>query len=548
MARRRHHLGQPSNAAAGVDVFGTRMTVAAPDLPGHLPEVAAALGLPVDCLIEGHTLLPYYLAFQSSDVRRRAIDVMRRGDATRVHHWLGLTAFRVDAPKVLRFCPACHVDEMDRLGERLWLRAHQLPGSVVCHVHGEVLRSSRVFPRQLRRNQFMRATDESCPVPPVARIRPSALPVLLDIAKRQAALCCEPRQPRSATDWMPLYRRRLAEAGLMRSRHKVDQRRLADALSDHFGASAAYLPQACRQLGAGGWQEELVRTHRRAIHPLLHVMMESFLDVAAPVTDPFGRGPWPCLNPLSEHNGDHRIREMDRYRNRDAVVGVFACDCGHSYTRGISPEGVLLPPRLRSAGPLLDKALHRLVRPGAPLRETARRVGMDPKTMIRHALSLGLAIPWTTRSSGRAIAPSIRAELPDDGHMPKPKVRSVRKARVDWQSMDIDVAAKLRGAARLIAAELPPRRVTLAELERRVASVGWIAKRRGKLPSCASTVVDVAEGLDDFQRRRARYFCRLLGDGAPAWQVMRAAGLRCRHLGMIEDELRDLRRPIRRAA
>jgi hypothetical protein len=462
---------------------------------------------------------------------------------------LGVTASRIEAPKVLRFCPACHADQIARSGERLWLRTHQLPGSVVCHVHGELLRRSRVYPRQVRRHHFVRADDKVCPDQPTAKIRASAQDRLLDIAQRQAELCVAPPPARCLEEWMPMYRDRLADGGFMRSRHKVDQQRLVDAMRDHFGTAAAYLPLSCRSMDAGGWQEEMVRTHRRAMHPLLHVMMQSFLDAAVPVVDPFGRGPWPCLNPLADHRGEHRILVMDRYVNRGALIGVFGCgDCGYAYTRGIDASGVLLPPRLQHPGPLLEDALRRLICPGAPLRTTARQVGMDPKTMIRHALALGLDVPWGTRPSGRPPASSSAPSRTHNHRMPNRKPRASGKPRIDWHMLDIATAAKLREAARLIAAEAPPRRVTLAEPERSVVSVGWISKRRSKLPGCTAAAAHLIEIVGDFQRRRARYFIRTMGDGVAAWRVMRAAGLTGRHLSMISEELQKVRTAFRRAA
>lgn len=543
LARRRRHLALLSDAVQSENLFGSRMAVATMDLPARLVAAGYALGIDPEVVALNRTLYPYYVAFQPEEARAAALGIMLAGDEATPHLRLGVATFRIRPPDALRSCPDCLVEMGSSKGEATWLRSHQLPGSVVCHRHGIPLHASAVRPGQAARHQYISPdADELAEAPPIT-IPDGALPLLQEIARRESALCSTLLPAHDFDHWAPHYRRRLAVAGLMRSPCKVNQVALGHAMRAFFGEALRHLPEPCAKLGPGGWTELMTRSHRKAMHPLLHVMMDIFL-AAAPAADPFGPGPWPCRNPLSDHHGDHRITVMDRYRNREAVVGVFRCDCGYSYTRGLAADGTLGRPRLKNAGPMLEPALRRLVDAGGSLRGIARQVGMDPKTLIREAASLGIEVPWRTKASGRTRASRLPAH-PVDGDMRKRVATRTPGPRLDWRLIDRNTCDRLRVAAAAIGKLDPPVRVTLGALERRVARLGWIGKRRAKLPASFSLAQRLTESTEAFQRRRTRHFV-LRMPGAKSWEIMRAAGLRGCHLPMIEAEATLARSSSRR--
>ena len=51
--------------------------------------------------------------------------------------------------------------------------------------------------------------------------------------------------------------------------------------------------------------------------------------------EPFGQGPWLCLNPIAEHYQQAVIYEMDVHiqPRTKLPVGTFRCSCGYIYTR-----------------------------------------------------------------------------------------------------------------------------------------------------------------------------------------------------------------------
>lgn len=533
LARARRVLVTPSSAAFSLTVFGTRAAVATADLPGRLDRMGAALGIDGCKLAREHTLLPYYASSHPAAIGRAVEADLRGGGPASAHVRLGVAAFRIRAPRTLSFCTSCRTAQLADHGEAGWLRAHQLPGSLVCAVHGEPLVSTGVGALRDGRHAFVALDAGVGGEPALAGAPDRTVEILLALTKVQAGLLQHRLDGPGSEHWAGHYRDRLAGVGLMKSRHKGDLSRLAESLRDAFGPALPFLPAACSDVEA--WSAQMIRPHRKAMHPLLHTMMGLMLDGAARIADPFGSGPWPCLNLLADHHGEHRIATMDRYRNRGDVVGVFTCGCGHSYTRGLRADGTLGGARLRDPGPALGPALRRLLIPGAKLRQVAQAVGMDPKTLIRHAAGLGLETPWATRASGRpTVAPATMAAIATVA-----QARPVRpgRARVDWDGVDRRLADRLRSVVAEILAVLPPRRVTLAELERRLDRPGWLGKRMAKLPASWTALPELVENLDAFRRRRVRAVHAELGADAEPWMIMRKAGLTGRQLPMVHEEM-----------
>jgi len=50
-------------------------------------------------------------------------------------------------------------------------------------------------------------------------------------------------------------------------------------------------------------------------------------------SNPFGIGPWPCMNPVSNHYKDDMVTTCIVNKRGEKVVGIFRCECGFTYTR-----------------------------------------------------------------------------------------------------------------------------------------------------------------------------------------------------------------------
>lgn len=279
LGRHRHYLGLPGAARHTELLFGTRSAVVSPCLQGRLADLCGRLppqsANPLRLLFD-HSLFNYFTAFQTSSTIEVAIHELVENGGAKAFLKLGLAAFCVSPRQTaLRVCAECHQQQRRTLGIPTWLRSHQLPGNLVCPVHGQPLVAIPL--RERGRHEFL------CPPMDAPHQTPPAWNegqrrTLWEIACRQTSLLDGTDRVRELHEWLPYYREMLASRALMRSTSKVDHSALQDAVTNVLSDVLPFLPRACRNVGGGGWPSLLVRKHRKAIHPLFHVLMALVID------------------------------------------------------------------------------------------------------------------------------------------------------------------------------------------------------------------------------------------------------------------------------
>src|SRR5665648_235618 len=91
------------------------------------------------------------------------------------------------------------------------------------------------------------------------------------------------------------------------------------------------------------WLKVATRNVARTVHPLRHILlilfltndMNDFFKGIRKAYNPFGKGPWPCLNKASDHYRQDVVSRLivtADYKTREPV-GTFKCECGYIYSR-----------------------------------------------------------------------------------------------------------------------------------------------------------------------------------------------------------------------
>lgn len=551
VARYLRHLGAMRRTWGLETLFGRRFVMASIDLPGHLRMLSNRLpperNLDVDRLIDTLTLYPYYTAFVPPQVRRLVRRAMCAGDVNGMHLRLGVAAFRTTVCSTLRFCSQCVLEMRARYGELYWRRVHQLPGALVCPEHACVLRESTVDRRMSGRHDFVAATRATCPANAgnvVAPISAHAHEHLHALAIQSQELLMQPPSTQSFSAWTTFYRTEVRRVGLAYSATRMKQQELHSHFRAYYGETLIPLDR-CLGDNAQDWLAALVRKHRKIAHPLRHLLLQRFIAARSSVDTnlafPFGAGPWRCPNPLIRHRTELPVTVVSVHANHGHKVGVFTCRCGYGYTRSFDPIcGTVGPARFLRFGPRLGPALTRWISQGLPLREIARRLALDPKTVATQARRLGIAIPWTTAASRGVDNLRPQASRMPSNDVTPLRAEKRRSPRRDWGAIDRKTVRDLRQAAQAIRAERPPKRMTGAELERRLGWRGWLHKRQHKLPKAAVCIARLTESLECFRWRRIEWAVtelRKTHAEVPAWKVMRLAGLRSAYLPLIRAAL-----------
>ena len=166
----------------------------------------------------------------------------------------------------------------------------------------------------------------------------------------------------------------LIERGLATATGRVHQRELlSQFLSFYDRDILELLDSTVNFKDDHNWLSGIVRKQRKTFHPLRHLLMLRFLGIS--VADlfqedhsyqPFGAGPWLCLNAAAKHTLKPKITNLTISLCCDTKkpVGTFACSCGFIYCR-TGPDQTEADTRrigkIKAVGDLWQQKLRHLV-------------------------------------------------------------------------------------------------------------------------------------------------------------------------------------------
>jgi Tn7-like transposition protein D/TniQ len=419
-ARYSERIRYSSRRFVVAELFGTSQAMACVSLPSHLGYLVSQLPpnskYDLDCIINQHTLLPYFAPFLPPERYTRLHQDMSSDNGPALHMRAGLMASRVPLPQWLCFCPQCVEEDRRKFGECYWHRIHQAPGVEICPLHRVRVRNSSARARNAQtRYEFISA---ECAMR-------EALSKEIDengqFFETLFALALDTQwllhQQGLSQDLIALQRRyhaRLVDIGISTYRGRMDR----NALLSRF--KNMYAPELLRILHCeldehteDSWVERLARKPDNAQHPLHHLLFIHCLGHTAETffrlptgSKPFGEGPWPCLNPACVHHSEPEVKECDviygSYTS-GRPTGIFSCACGFVYSRtgpDRSAGDQLKRERIVAFGPAWEMKLSQLwVNEMLSLRAIARQLGVDPLTIKRQAARIGLSFPRPVRKS-----------------------------------------------------------------------------------------------------------------------------------------------------
>ena len=255
---------------------------------------------------------------------------------------------------------------------------------------------------------------------------------------------------------------------------------------------------------------------------------------------------------------------MVTHRNRGRIVGVFECACGYAYARNVdNSSGTLSRPRPLRFGAEFDRLIRQLVDDRIGIRQAARRLHVDPRTVRLRAAKLNLNAIWAAASVSMSVVcdsggrrkawMDLQQKYPNLGRKAlsklepalfmwlyrhdkewlvtnQPAAKVSRRVRVvsPWASLDLEWMQRVTDLAEKIRQELPPRKVTLAEICRRTADPTWLSSHLRRLPNTAVLLGRLRDTTASFQRRRVAWAAHELaraGQSLAVWRIRRKAGL-----------------------
>jgi len=406
LARCSRHLGSPNFTPLAARMFGVRLEQASVTSNINFRMLAQSSGLDAMKLLVEHTDFPYYASVMPEPVKQATL-------AARLEQKQG-TAVQLNAPglrwlhssRSLRFCPECLPRMISEYGETYWRRDHQIPSILLCPEHECVLRHADRS--SVGMQQLCPATAATCPLhaPHVAcDLTPAEIETLLEIARRSAGLLSEGASIVSRMTDADQYYALLRVKGLAAGCRRNKAGNLRTEMERHFGHLRRIWPGLFLDIAPGGRAalDRYMNSRKAITDPLLDIMTEIVMERLPDTHTPFGKGPWPCPNPLVQHDSALPVTEVVHSVRRGRVYGRFACACGYLYVRAEWADKRMSEPTIRHFGATLQPLLLKAKAEGWSLKRTATIAEVARSTLLAEARMMGLGDIWPSRAEKRLL-------------------------------------------------------------------------------------------------------------------------------------------------
>lgn len=559
IARYQQNSGNRTQKETIEDLFGNRLVCASADLPSHIQFLSDQLSgvYTAEQVIRNHTLFPYYSYFQTGDRQKEGINLMKNGAHWgEVHSLLGLLACNVKMPSKLKFCLECFTHDNTKYGNPYWHRVHQIPGVYMCPMHGIPLcltdidygtrdhKFSFITLSSINEKNYKEVTLKSEWINHLEYVSVQSLYLLNSYEYFQSKV--------------PHYSFDLYKKGFITANKRVRFNSFIDKLVNYYGDDLLdFMSCQIDRSITETWLHKLVRGNRAVYHPLRHILLIKFLDASFDAIfqhrniEPFGKGPWPCLNKAADH---YKLEVITKVQITNCYttkrpVGTFSCGCGFSYSRrGPDSTGKdrLKIGRIKSFGDVWKDKLRQLNLKDISLRKKAAILGVDPGTVKNQTKLLE-----KVKTDGQTYAKvtSIAENLPSKQLNAAIRTKNKKKqtTRIDWQKRDSDLNEEIEVAVYRILSYAKPTRITLAAISRASKLRIPPVKFWNKLPKTKMKIKSHLETTIEFQIRRLNWAVEVIRTKEmkiKGWRLLKLAGLdkplhkevEKHYLSLISDE------------
>ncbi len=574
-SRYHERLGYKSGHSTGRDLFESDRIKVAIDLPYRLGRFCESLPInnayTTDRLINENTLYPIFSAFLSQE-RAELLrnDMIRRSTGGAAHGRAGILNRKLQNP-YFKFCPSCADEDRKKWGETYWHRIHNVPRVLVCPRHHIPIESTRVNATYRSSRENFVTAEKIVPKNHETSTKGGSLDQAELLCKlstdfvwllNQRDLCAEP------TVTCNRYRRLLFEQDLSTYAGTIRRTELHKAFLNFYPANL--LCSLGCELGPNGsatWLAKIVQHSSNSHTAMQHLLLmnflscsvQSFFSLPRQALEPFGNGPWPCLNPTAEHFRESVIttcRVSPTYRSGRRTsprtpIGTFTCSCGFSYCRkgpDQTDESRFQFYRVESYGQAWFSKLEYLVRVrGYSAKKTALVLKVTPylvrvqlkklrsletkKVLKRLRPSWKKRITLATIKMGRAQWKAAIKANPGAGRTRLAKICGHRVyhvllwhdrawfeansprlstynpiVRTNWEQRDLELAEVVtRTAADMITRPGKPVRASVTAIARELRILALIHKRSELLPFTRKTLSKSAENLEEYALRRVQW-------------------------------------------
>lgn len=573
------------------DLFGKRTISASVFLPSgigslvqHLPKNTT---LNERVLIEKHTMYPLYTVFLPTEKAQSIYESMTSDDGKKIYMQSGIMASAIPQNKYLKYCSACADEDIATFGELYWHRLHQLPGNLICPKHDLWLEHSKVPIAHSNKHAFILPTTSNCDLTKGRRANEDFLQQLKEIIHQAELLMNGRFENQSFSHFTEFYHHHLIEKRFASFRGQVKQAELYKAFYDLYPKEL--LENFYIDIANAQWIANLSRKHRKSFHPYYHLLMLNFLGLDVNEMfkktsfkhNPFGYPNWPCLNTVCPDYMKNVIKDVTirSCEKTKKPIGRFTCStCGFSYTRkgkDHNKDDIHKYTRIMDFGFLWRKELQSLLNDEQSYREIARRLNVDPGTVIKHVkmerdnskenthsdkvelvehnrqiwIQLQQEQPNFSKTELRKQSPSTYAFLYRNdrewmnNHSPKLRKIESENGRVNWRERDREILDQVTEvASELCMSNGKPSRITLKGIADAIGERALLEQHLEKMPQTQEFINGVCESEQAFRLRRVQHVLKEMrdqGEVIKSWKVLRRAGIKTKFYNELKEYIQS---------
>ncbi len=339
----------------------------------------------VEYFLNKHTVFPLFSPFTNTNhYSLSSIDNLIKGRKR----------FLNDIPikESLFYCSECVKEDIEKYGECYWNRIFQLPGVMICGKHGKLLSKSQLNILKNPLNKFI-MPDKEYDISEKNKFDNGTFEQLLEIQINAEYFFVNKV---NTFTYQGLYEKyfefiKVAGIAIPLARFKIELGELI--LSKFNEKTLEFLNSNPLQ---NDWLSYLSVERMKHIHPIRHVLLmmalaqsvEGFMNTI-PQYQPFGSGPWICMNPLAEHYLEKVITNVNItfYKDKGDFQGEFKCCCGFTYVLyagETNPREInMFSFRIKEKGDVWKKEFDDLVSSGVSIKEIALKTNHSRSTVSK---------------------------------------------------------------------------------------------------------------------------------------------------------------------
>lgn len=530
-------------------LFNDSRSKLTPDFPSNLAMVLGQLRffeyIDFESLLFKHTPFYYFTNFLINSDKELIIESIKLKKTNNIQMTIGQIPSKVKESKYFKYCPSCFINDIQEFGESYWRISHQLPSVFICLQHKEFLHFSSVLYRN-KNSKLVTPNKKNC-TPSIStqcignKMSFAEINHLINIANASKKLLINDINI-DPLNLLSTYKDRLRKIGLITASGHVRQSDFYFEFVRFYGMDILGYFQSIPSLEREScWLKTITRKHRKSFHPIRHLLLMNFLDIKIDSINfvhfesPFGKGPFPCLNPAAEHYKDLVVNNLKIKRCTDTgkPIGIFNCKCEFKYTRlgpDISQENMYEYRFVRNFGNVWERKLFQYIEnEQLSFRKAAKLLKVDVGTVIKYykrnnkvqlivksTETIDYRYIWLqakeenstySKTELRKLIPNIYIWLYRhdkewlDNNSPVPIKRTKIVPRVNWSERDLEILNLIKQYLLTVDNNKKPVRLTKRHLAVAIGKLALIEKKIEKLPLTKVYIESVTESKIQYRER-----------------------------------------------